>query len=56
MDKKVNTTQNIMFYNMGSSFTQAALVRFSNDKDSKDRNHKKMQVNSIKFMFSIGIS
>jgi len=50
MDKKVNATQNLIFYNMGSSFTQAALVRFSTDvetvKDSKVE-HKNIHVTDI---------
>ena len=44
LDKKVNTTQNMLFYNMGSSYTQAALVHFTNDVDS-DR--KRISVNKI---------
>jgi len=39
LDKKINATQNMIFYNMGSSYTQVALVHFTSDvqttKDSK---------------------
>ena len=45
MDKKVNSTQNMIFYNMGSSFTQAALVKFSNQIGDNKAEHKNIEVN-----------
>jgi len=48
LDKKVNTTQNLIFYNMGSSFTQATLVRFSNDVEVvKEANVEYKRINVI---------
>lgn len=40
MDKRVNTTQNIIFYNMGSSYTQAALVKFSYETEEVKKGEK----------------
>jgi len=55
LDKKINVTQNMIFYNMGSSYTQAALIHFSNDIEDNIE-HKRINVLKNIIKFFIGFS
>ena len=47
LEKKFNKTDSIIFYNMGSSYTQASLVTFKTTEDINTATNKTYDYNTI---------
>jgi len=47
LEKKFNKTENIIFYNMGSSYTQASLVTYKTTEEINKATNKTFDYNTI---------